>query len=504
MDKRSKITSLVLDAAWRAGKIARPLTNILLFSAADEHVSFKKEFCLSLEKGGVSFAYGTRFLSSISIKETKHYPVAEHGDYPQPKEVASLVMLAIKEMGISAGSLTLSIPKAWAVVKTAEFPATVRENLPDVVTYELDRLVPFSAESASYDFMVIGETAEKITIVVAAARTDVIKSYSDAISESGMTVTGVTLNIFSMAELCRKAGGKKDFLFAGIDGSEYEGALFMDGRPCGVVSERFVETGDSSRAGTITSGLKLLVDAARKRDGSLRPPLFMTGGSSALVERLKNSLGLSVSLLDGYFASPDSRSAAVGGVMESLRPGARRLELLSRGRHEAPAAPWVLSIILVLLLLSCWALYLVAPIQLERKKMAEIERQIKLRRSSMKDLDTLSKDIDTAKNQVETVANFKEGSPTALAIIKELTTVLPKSAWLTRVRTTRSTVEIEGYSPSASELLSRLEASKYLTKAEFSSPTFRDVRMNSDRFSIKMEIRGVKDGKGVQQKNEKK
>lgn len=33
----------------------------------------------------------------------------------------------------------------------------------------------------------------------------------------------------------------------------------------------------------------------------------------------------------------------------------------------------------------------------------------------------------------------------------------------------------------------------YFKKAEFSSPTFRDTRMNADRFNIKMEIEGVKE-----------
>jgi hypothetical protein len=60
------------------------------------------------------------------------------------------------------------------------------------------------------------------------------------------------------------------------------------------------------------------------------------------------------------------------------------------------------------------------------------------------------------------------------------------------VRVTETTVEIEGYASSATELLPKLEASKLFRKSEFASPTFRDARMNADRFVIKMEIKGVK------------
>ncbi|MBS1113512.1 MAG: Fimbrial assembly family protein, partial [Nitrospirae bacterium] len=79
----------------------------------------------------------------------------------------------------------------------------------------------------------------------------------------------------------------------------------------------------------------------------------------------------------------------------------------------------------------------------------------------------------------------------SLDILKELTAILPKSAWLSRVRVSETNVDLEGYATSASGLLSKLEASSFFKKVEFASPTFRDTRMNADRFNIKMEIEGV-------------
>jgi hypothetical protein len=49
---------------------------------------------------------------------------------------------------------------------------------------------------------------------------------------------------------------------------------------------------------------------------------------------------------------------------------------------------------------------------------------------------------------------------------------------------------LEGYAASATEILPKLEASKYFEKAEFSSPTQRDPRMNIDRFSVRMQLEG--------------
>ena len=111
-------------------------------------------------------------------------------------------------------------------------------------------------------------------------------------------------------------------------------------------------------------------------------------------------------------------------------------------------------------------------------------------RPEVKKVETLKKEVDALESEVSTINNFKKGKPMALQILKELTAILPKSAWLTRARITDTTVEIEGYAAAATELLSKLEASPYLKKVEFASPTFRDVRLNSDRFVIKMEIEG--------------
>jgi Tfp pilus assembly protein PilN len=70
--------------------------------------------------------------------------------------------------------------------------------------------------------------------------------------------------------------------------------------------------------------------------------------------------------------------------------------------------------------------------------------------------------------------------------------VLPKSVWLTRARVTETTVDLEGYAGSAADILPKLEASPLLRKVEFASPTFRDTRLNADRFVIKAEIESEK------------
>ncbi len=473
------------------GRIAVPLRDIFVFSAADDRIALRKALCVAVERSGVSVAYGTRFLSSLTVRGVKHYPSADHA-YPLPKEVASAVTLAAKELGVTGAGVTLSIPKAWAIIRSAEFPAAVRENISNAVTYEFDRLLPFKPEEAFYDFTIAGESAGKIKIVISAAKVEQINEYIGALGEQGYIVDSVTLNIAGMGELCRtisKGSKQGDFLFIGTEGDDYEGALFLGGTLHEVVSWRFSAEDDKSRAERIAADIKPLMAAAKDGSNDRHIYALLRDGRPALRERVRTGLGIPVVMLD---EQKEAAYPATGGMMESLSPGSGKLDLLTRGRRAKAEIPLALTAILVAILLALGIGYFLAPIQVEEQRLAAIDRQIKLGKAEAKNSEALKKEIEAVNGEIARINGFKESRPLVLTILKELTVVLPKSAWLTRFRIIESRAEIEGYSKSASELLSRLEASQYFGKAEFSTPTFRDVRMNSDRFSIKMEIKGIK------------
>ncbi|KFZ44673.1 hypothetical protein DS62_07295 [Smithella sp. SC_K08D17] len=97
--------------------------------------------------------------------------------------------------------------------------------------------------------------------------------------------------------------------------------------------------------------------------------------------------------------------------------------------------------------------------------------------------------MDLISSDIKTINNFKKHSIPTIDVLKELTKILPDKAWLTRVRVTEDSVELEGYAASATAIISKLENSKYFQKAEFASPTFRDQKQNNERFVIKMELK---------------
>jgi Tfp pilus assembly protein PilN len=284
-----------------------------------------------------------------------------------------------------------------------------------------------------------------------------------------------------------------------IDKNEYEGALFLDGSINGILTGSFLSEDEKSKVETLSGEIVSLLDAVKAQGRSPRIVFLLKGLNPSFQEQLKLHLNQPVKILNGTNmklrpSGPQKGIpyAATGGVLESLWPKAKGLDLLKKGRYEKQKTPFSLTTILVLAILVMWSLYMVAPLRIEKKRLEEIDHQISLRKEDVKKVEALKKEIETVDTEVSTIDDFKGNRPMVLDVIKELTTILPQTTWLTRVRITETTVDIEGYASSATGLIPKLEASKYFKKAEFASPTFRDARQNADRFIIKMEIEGTK------------
>jgi len=493
-----KLTSAAAQTASGLKNLLKPARRILMFSLADEAIAPQRNLSVSLEKGGLSVVFGSRFLSRVRVKGMKTYSFDASG-YPQPAEVSSSLALAADQFGAANIPVTLSIPKRWTIMRTAEFPVTVKENLTAVIAYELDRLTPFSADDSYFDFSVLSETAGKIKVSIMAANAETVAPYVRSLKEKGFTVARITVNLASLGGLCCLTDKKNDTLFVEVDESGYEGALFRGG----FITEAFA--GDSAASDEIAAvdAVKSELDALAKGATSegRRPPQVVAlfrEKSIAMKELFKARMDMPVRFMgetDLRVSLPGSPGkvpyAAVGSVMQSLGREAGTPNLLTKGTREQKKPPLAATVVLSVAILITGILYIFAPLRIEERRLQEIDRQLGPKKKEVVKVEALRKDVEGLQAEVSTITGFKSDTPLTLNILRELTSLLPKTTWLTRVRVNDGAVQIEGYSDSATGLLPKLETSPYFKKVEFASPTFRDARMNSDRFIIKMDIEGT-------------
>ncbi len=495
----NRLSDLVSNVSMTLKRVWVPLSKVLTFSPADDAIYPQKNISISIEKGSFAIVYGSRFFSKIKIKNLKTHSLEEN-TYPQPEVIASSLALSLHEFGEAKVDVTLSIPKAWAVIRSVEFPVAVKENLSRVISYELDRITPFISDEAFYDYKVIQEKDDKIKILIVAARADTIRPYIDALRENDINVSRVTINLSCIETLCRYFGKKSDAAFIDIKKDGYEGALFYKGSIIESFSGFFTTEEEQSKADLIFTEVKPLLEKLNSYTES--PQIIMLSdkkeGNIELEDILKGKFNIPIRYLNELDAKlkipgkiKEIPYSGIGGVFESLWPKAEGLNLLTKGEREKPRVPKFLSLILVLAILALWIVYLIAPLRIERKRLEEIDHQIIIRKDEIKKIEAMKKEIESLQEEISTINNFKIARPMALDILKELTLILPKNAWLSRVRIDASNLYIEGYASSATGLLPKLEASSYFRKVEFASPTFRDTRMNADRFNIKAEIEGI-------------
>ena len=386
----------------RIAHLAARIGKVLTLSAGHDAVWPEWSLCACIEEGRLAVVLGRRIFSRIRIARARVYP-AEDGGYPPVDSVASDVRQAAVDFRASTRSLTLVMPKPWAIARTVELPAAVRGNLSQAVEFELDRLTPLASTDALYDFTTLSVNGEKVELSLSVCRSDTVTRHVKALEGQGIRVGRVTTAVSALAAF-----------------SEY--------------------------------------------------------GKGPAVKA--NAPGL--------------LPTEIGSVIESLWPKAQATNLLAKGKGVKKRPPLALTIILLAVLASIAVVHAVLPLNIEQRRLAEIDRQIKLLKQPVRQVEQLKKEMEAEEKEVGSIDSFKGDRVLTIDIIREITKILPKSVWLTRIRITDTTVDLEGYAGSASDILPKLATSPYLKKVEFASPTFRDMRLNTDRFVIKAEIENRK------------
>jgi Tfp pilus assembly protein PilN len=483
------------DTVWKA----------LTFNLIEGVVLPKKCLSFSVEKGAISVAYGTLFLSRPRIKEFRKYYFDE-GKYAGPENLASAVSRTIDGLKAPGAEIVLTIPRELLVVRTAELPLVVKENITSVMSYELDRLTPFTSSEAMYDFKIYDEEEGKLKVIVVAVRADVLKPYLDALKEINIHPARITYSAASLGTLCNTFENTHDALCVSINEVGYEGCLTKRG----VVASTFYGTfsGDDreNNLDRVAENLVPLLNQLKSTGVSPVVFLWTVEGYTMLQEKI----GVPVRILkkddiQSTFktAGKDIIIAPFGGLLEAIWPGTNGFNLISKGAKEVKKTPLAITIILLSIITAMIIPYLVLPLEMQKSRLREIDAHIASRKGEIKKIEALKKEINTLSGEISRIKEFKESRPMALNIMKELTTLLPNTVWLTRTRIAEETVEIEGYASVATEILTKLEQSKLFKKVEFTSPTIRDTRMNADRFVIKMEIEGFEKKQAGGEKDEK-
>ncbi|MGB4498405.1 MAG: PilN domain-containing protein [Methylococcaceae bacterium] len=148
---------------------------------------------------------------------------------------------------------------------------------------------------------------------------------------------------------------------------------------------------------------------------------------------------------------------------------------------------WIIgSLITSLTFLSFTSLVL--PVWLEYREVENLQKQISSVEKEVKSVKSLQAEMDEIREENQALINEKTATPPVVAILNEISALLKDDSWLSYLQYSDGQLQLQGESPTASNLLADLEASDYFAKVSFASPVTQDKASGSERFQITAEI----------------
>ncbi len=410
----------------------------------------------------------------------------------------------VAKHGLAGSAAKLCIPADQVYVARTAFPPLKEKDVRPALSLELERLFPVSPSRLRFAWRTLGArrkaAGKAVDLVVTAAPSDFVDLWKTAISGAGLRLTGAVPAGAAVSAACSAAGvggGEESGLTAVLRsaGDSAECALIAAGEPFflslwpagreAIAAQAFslAEEGMADAPCDDEDGILLVAPAEwAGADGSPKTvgnvPCRMAADAG---ERIARAIGWSgaeekkppVWDLLGAFGA----AVAEEGV-DLLEPEKERA-----GSRVAGILTPILAVAAVLFAVA-WPATVAWRTRAELRRLdAELARLAPAAARVEKTIGSLSE----VEGRIATLRDAAAGRDEMLFVLLELTNRLPQGTWLTGLRVENGKVEMDGMSPSASEIFPLLTKDGRFRGVEFASPITRQGADNLERFQIRAE-----------------
>jgi len=447
-----------------------------------------------VEAEQVSIAHVTKRLLQVALRRERTYPLAPTSRRPERVQTLTQAVGAfIHERNISSGVVHLCLARQELLLNRLVLPAATRENLRQVLEYEIERVIPLPRGEVFWDYQVResgGGEAGRLAVLIVSVPRRVVTEYVDALEAAGARPKAVVIAASALGDYTAFCRGNLEAPLGVVvqSGADLEVALF---------AERQLVASHALRGGRVPPAVELQQMVRRDLAEVFHPSqlaveiLYATahGRGAEEADGAGELLALANGRLDAppeFFSHPEPGVLpAVGAALGAVREGVVELNLLPEehrpGLQEGLFLPLVLLVAAIVLALVYGG--------------AVIVRDEMTRRSLAREVESLEPQVVAVKKQegegralqakLDTLT--ADQSRRMILFVNELTDRLPTDAYLQTFRYRNGRIEIEGFAKRASELIQALENSSMFRNVQFTSPTTQG-QAGEERFSIVMEI----------------
>jgi len=468
--------------------------DLTTFAQRVRRADFLDGLGIYVEPEQVSIAHVTKRLLHVALRRERTYPLAPTSRRPERVQTLTQALGAfIHELNISPGVVHLCLARQELLLNRLVLPAATRENLRQVLEYEIERVIPLPRGEVFWDYQVResgGGEAGRLAVLIVSVPRRVVTEYVDALEAAGARPKAVVIAASALGDYTAFCRGNLQAPLGVVvqSGADLEVALF---------AERQLVASHALRGGSVPSAVELQQMVRRDLAEVFHPSqvaveiLYATaqGRGAEEADSAGELLALANGRLDAppeFFSHPEPGVLpAVGAALGAVREGVVELNLLPEehrpGLQEGLFVPLVLLVAAIVLALVYGG--------------AVIVRDEMTRRSLAREVEALEPQVASVKKQegegralqakLDTLT--ADQSRRMIVFMNELTDRLPTDAYLQTFRYRNGRIEIEGFANRASELIQALENSSMFRNVQFTSPTTQG-QAGEERFSIVMEI----------------
>ncbi len=130
----------------------------------------------------------------------------------------------------------------------------------------------------------------------------------------------------------------------------------------------------------------------------------------------------------------------------------------------------------------------ILPVLVGEGQVEALRQQLKPLQKKIQKVQLQQQEIDRLLAETQKLVELKRSIPTLNEILFHLTHLLPDNTWLTHFKLQDNSIQIQGQSGTASNLIEILESSPVFENVRFISPLTQDKRTGKERFQISAQV----------------
>jgi general secretion pathway protein L len=482
-----------------------------------------------MPQSGIGIEYEGEVLRAVLVRRHgRRARVADTLEIPEYRELGAAecgrrYREFLRRHGLKAPQTVVSLPRRATLLRLLEFPKTAEKELARAIAYQMDAYHPFEEGSVYWDYAVWqwpvegawgklrGSPAEeggaKLETLLGIAQRQEVDETAAWLEEAGIPVSqfgvGAALAIAAFWPALQAAFPEARTLFLLRAGAERaEMVAFAPGLDAAWFESTAEDEGSRE---AMAEGMQRHLESARSSlrvEPGERVPLIVCGDSEAAAaclpgeelpfrvtaaEELLPSLAADAKGFQwerGWAAVAAGLAAASGGGLAALNLLPAEKRKFESGWVNVPT--YALAVVVAALALALGAR---GPVQ-DWLYSRHLEREMQALRPQVRELEAAQTGAENAQARLRLLGEARQSARVPLAILNELTRLLPQEVWLQQFSYDGQTVNLTGTAPAASGLLQTLAESAYFENPQFRSSISR-TREGEERFTITARVRGA-------------